>query len=318
MQDLVPTMRNAMLGRMLRKHMRTKGMWASELARKLGVSPSKVSRMLSGKRPGNLADVGGFAALCELTSVDRDLVIHLAQNTNVEPWVELYRSAVPEEPEMILHTEQTAQRVTIFEPATVPDLLQVADYTRALLRSHPLVVDREIEQRVALRQGRQQALNLDTAPAYIIDDESETNNPQPPTQFQFLLSEQAVRWPVANPKIMCAQLRHLLRTGVQPNVQIRIIPTVNQIITADHSFYLCDFDEQLSAACLIHLNAITILEDTATVNGYRRLVAALETSALDTDRSRAFLSAGVHKLSAEIEDGGSSPFETSTPQITCQ
>ncbi|MEV5827088.1 Scr1 family TA system antitoxin-like transcriptional regulator [Spirillospora sp. NPDC052242] len=97
--------------------------------------------------------------------------------------------------------EQQARMIRIFEPSLITGLLQTEDYARALFlgggASDP-------DPAVAERVGRQTILDS----AFVM----------------VLLSESALRWPVGSPKIMRAQLAHILDVASRPNVVVHVIP----------------------------------------------------------------------------------------------
>lgn len=294
MRDHVPSMRTTLIGRTLKRWMDAEGLHKSEVARRLGVSPSRVSRLLSGKRGANPADIGGIAALCHIGATERDQVLRLAENLRDDTWVQPTQAGPPGDLDAIHHAEQHARHLTVFQPDLVPDLLQVAAYTRLLLRSHPPVTEQEMERRIRLHQDRRTAA--------LNPHEARGERARQPAQFQFLLPERVLRQTGLEPRLQQEQLGHLLQAGLQPNVDIRILPTSASTVRAGHPFYLCEFEEQRTAVCLANLNSVTVLEDDATVTGYHELAAKLRAAAMDPDESRAFLSsaAASHRPTAHV------------------
>lgn len=100
--------------------------------------------------------------------------------------------------------EAKADVLRIFELALVPGILQTEEYVRALFTTAKAS---DIESHVAARLARQEVLR----------------RPNPP-QVWILLDEGVIDRPIGSPKIMHAQLAHLLEASELPHVSLRVIP----------------------------------------------------------------------------------------------
>ncbi|MGH3687917.1 MAG: helix-turn-helix domain-containing protein, partial [Pseudonocardiaceae bacterium] len=79
MGDREPTIRSRELGEGLRQVMERAGLTGHEAAHLLDCSPSRVSRLLSGKRGGSEVDVAAFLGVCRVKVPERDRLLGLCQ-----------------------------------------------------------------------------------------------------------------------------------------------------------------------------------------------------------------------------------------------
>jgi transcriptional regulator with XRE-family HTH domain len=104
----------------------------------------------------------------------------------------------------LIDFEERASVIYNYAGQLVPILLQTPDYARAvLLAGRPKDLERTIAKRIT-RQG-------------ILD------RPEPP-ELSVLLSESVLDLPVGGPKVMRAQLAHLLEMAERPNIVVRVVP----------------------------------------------------------------------------------------------
>lgn len=262
MGDHQRTMRVAIVGRALTKWRATSGLLLHDLALKTGVSVATLSRLSAGKRCASLLDVGGLAAACDATGAERVEVVRLVEIGQQDSWTQFNHEQMSDELNVLHHVEHNARHVVVSHAQLIPELLQVPEYRQ------------EEARRNVLHSTTSREINKQKFPA---------------TRWRFLVHEQAVRDLTPDPDILRKQVDHLLLMGQQPNVEIQIVPASIRTASGGHSFYLCEFDDQPDAVCLLHVNAATVFETTTVVDAYRRLAATLRTAAMDTDESHTFL-----------------------------
>jgi len=272
MRDHEPTVRSRELGLALTRAAEAKGLIGRELAELLGWSASKISRLLSGKRGASSEDIAAFLAICGITGPKRDALIRLTRDSYEPSWWLEFGERLPSQLTTLSDYEDAAISMTQFEPAIVPGLLQTESYMRVLLTSNPVIPHSEINDRMELRQRRQD----------IIDGAN-------PTRFRFFIDEYVVTRAGAGREIMSEQAHHLLRLMVRPYVTIRVVPEAAGFYGGRMPFKLMEFTELNPVAYVENLNSAAFLEQTETIAGYRRIVADLDRVALDEGRSRAWL-----------------------------
>jgi transcriptional regulator with XRE-family HTH domain len=79
MREQEPTVRSRELGDGLREVMRQAGLNGQQTAHLLDLSPSWVSRLLSGKRGCTELDVAAFLGVCRVKGAERDRLLALCQ-----------------------------------------------------------------------------------------------------------------------------------------------------------------------------------------------------------------------------------------------
>ncbi len=135
-----PTVRRRRLGSELRKLREQKGMTAEEVAARLLVSQSKISRLENGRRSISQRDVRD---LCGVYGVEDsrivDSLMQMAKESRQQGWWHAFGD-VPYSVYIGLETDAASLRV--YEPQVVPGLLQTREYARGGHRgnaagSHP-------------------------------------------------------------------------------------------------------------------------------------------------------------------------------------
>ncbi|MGH3878202.1 MAG: helix-turn-helix domain-containing protein [Actinophytocola sp.] len=272
MHDHEPTVRSRELGLALSRAAAAKGLIGRELAELLGWSPSKISRLLSGKRGASSEDIAAFLAICGITGPKRDALIRLTRDSYEPSWWLEFGERLPSQLTTLSDYEDAAISMTQFESAIVPGLLQTESYIRALLHSNPLIPHSEIDDRMELRLRRQE----------IIDGAN-------PTRFRFFIDEHMVTRTGPGEEIMSDQVHHLLRIMVRPYVSVRVVPDASGLHGGRMPFKLMEFTELNPVVFIENLNSVAFLEQKETIAGYRRIVADLDRVALDEGQSRAWL-----------------------------
>src|SRR4051812_2259203 len=80
MQLFEPTVRLSLVGEELRRHRESAGLVIAEAARKIGVTPSTLSRMETGKLPQKCDQVAGLLAVYGVVGADRRELLELTRS----------------------------------------------------------------------------------------------------------------------------------------------------------------------------------------------------------------------------------------------
>ncbi|GAB3449853.1 helix-turn-helix domain-containing protein [Actinophytocola sediminis] len=214
----------------LRRMRDTTGHTQRAVADSLGWSVSKVIRIETGAVHVSTSDV---MALLHFYGVsDQDTTTRLLDVTRAKEksWWDAYRSVHSQQFLEFIAYEDSALRVRQFIGYVVPGLLQIEDYTRAIIRGYESD-EEKIERSVRIRKRRQQILDPDAG-----------------REIWFIIDEAALhRW-IGGPAVARAQLVHLKEMARQPNISIRVIPfSAGMHIGMRASFTLLEFpsDEDL-------------------------------------------------------------------------
>lgn len=205
-----PTVRRRRLGIELRRLREEKGLRGDEAAQHLGWSPSKVSKIETGRMSVHHGDVRDMLDLYEVEDEGvRDALIRLAREAKQRGWWQPYSDLLSRNSATYIGLESAAESLREFRPLTVPGMFQTEDYARAvILGGGPLELrEDETERRVALRMERQ-AFRKENAEL----------------DAWLILHEAVLRNQIGGRKVMFDQIHRLISEARNPWVTIQVIP----------------------------------------------------------------------------------------------
>jgi transcriptional regulator with XRE-family HTH domain len=131
-----PVIQRRRLGAQLRDLPECRRLRLEDAAAALGVAPSTLSRIETGRAPNRTSYLTLLLDLYGITDKDqrRDLADSARAGQRKEWWWD-DRDLLPAGTGMYLGLEPTALTVCSYSPYTIPDLLQTSDYTAALIRA---------------------------------------------------------------------------------------------------------------------------------------------------------------------------------------
>lgn len=198
------------VGPRLRRLRKAKGLTGSQLAGKVGVSQSKISRIETG-----------------VVVPDPDEVEHIVLALGENPAVAARLRGLVEQPvamtQFVLGVDQDLYRdyerqattIRLFQPAVVPGLLQTSAYAKALFVGYANLLGRSYAeggaQALADRMERQLSLYTDKT-------------------FVFVLLEAVFTQPIASPTVMLTQIETLEQLADLRNVTVRIVPSGQRLL----------------------------------------------------------------------------------------
>ena len=283
MPDHEPTIRSRELGEGLRRAMKYAGLNGQQAAHQLGLSPSWVSRLLSGQRNASAVQVSALLAVCRVTGEERDRLLALCDDQHTPGWFQQHGSRLPQQLVTYIDHENKAVSISDFQPTLVPGLLQTGDYARALLKEAGRVPADEIDDRVAARLARQSLFSRDRPP-----------------RFEFYLHEFVLRLPIGGAAVMSDQLHHLLRMAVRPYLTLRVVPaSLGAHAATAGSFILMEFADFKPVAYLDSETSSVFLELPVEIDAYRSILGALAETALGERESRELIATLATELYAD-------------------
>ena len=195
------------LGRRLHDLRKRADLSGDQLAARTGLSQSKVSRVEAGKSLPNISEVERWAQATGSSADELAEIAALVEQVAIQAvsWHTLHRLGLSGKQQAIAELEARVSTVRVFQPVVVPGLLQIPDYAQRVMRmgySGASVTD----EVVMARLERQRIL-------YDLNK-----------QFEFVITEGALRFTVGPPEVMLAQLDRLLSVAGLPNVELGIIP----------------------------------------------------------------------------------------------
>ena len=286
MQDREPTIRSRELGEGLRRAMQNAGLTGKDVARLLDLSPSWVSRLISGKRNVTAVQASAFLAVCRAPSAERERLLELCDEQHTPGWFQQHGSRLPLQLVTLIDHENKAVAISEFQSTLLPGVLQTGDYARALLKEAGRVPADEIDARVAARLARQSLFSRDR-----------------PARFVFYLHEFVLRLPVGGPAVMADQLEQLERMSRRPYLTLRVVPAVLGAHAATAgSFTLMEFAEFKPVVYLESETSSLFLEKPVEIAAYQDILESLAQTALGEGESRKLIATRATELSADRED----------------
>jgi len=265
------------LGAELRRARELSGLSGRELAQRIGISQSKVSRVESGSALLSIPEVAAWASATRASSDVAGLLSALteAAYTEVHNWGSMLRDR-PHIQGDIQDLERRARKILTFQPSVVPGLLQTAEYARRVFTMfQPPYLEQEIPEVLGARLDRQTALFGDRQ------------------RFDFLITEAALRWRPGPPALLQAQLDRISSLSTLDTVSVGVIPLSAEAVTnTSHGFVLfemAEHDESDAMVLVETIHANLTVNDPESIALYRTRWSLLMQMALSGDEARAFL-----------------------------
>ncbi|MFF3613578.1 helix-turn-helix domain-containing protein [Streptomyces sp. NPDC002580] len=270
-----PTVRRRRLGQELRRLRELKGMTAEEVAERLLVSQSKISRLENGRRSISQRDVRD---LCGVYEVDDhrivDSLMQMAKDSRQQGWWHSFGD-IPYSVYIGLETDAASLRV--YDPQVVPGLLQTRPYAEALIAGAlPETAAVDIDKRVQVRLKRQERISA----------------PDNPLRLWTVLDEAALRRTVGNRSLMREQLEHLVEQSQLPHVTVQVIPfEMGAHPGLNGQYAILEFPDAADSS-VVYIEGVTsdlYLEKANDVQKYSVMYEHLRAQALNVEQSRQFI-----------------------------
>ncbi|MTE19517.1 helix-turn-helix domain-containing protein [Streptomyces sp. TRM43335] len=270
-----PTVRRRRLGQELRRLREQKGMTAEEVAERLLVSQSKISRLENGRRSISQRDVRDLCGVYEVE--DRRIVeslMQMAKESRQQGWWHAFGD-IPYSVYIGLETDAASLRV--YEPQVVPGLLQTQAYAEAVVAGAlPEASAADVEKRVRVRLRRQDRIH-------------DTRNP---LRLWAVIDEAALRRTVGGRQIMRDQLERLLELSQLPHVTVQVLPfAMGAHPGLNGQYAILEFPDAVDST-VVYLEGVTsdlYLEKAGDVHSYSVMYEHLRAQALNVDQTREFV-----------------------------
>lgn len=258
----------------LRDLRRASGLSGERLADRCQLSQSKISRIETGRLLPSIVDVDRILTALDVDAAMKSELLALTQvaNTEYEDIRADMRRGIHHMQRDLAAMEVDATHMRHFLPALITGLLQVPEYVRASLNRPVQAARSDTTRAAALRLERQA----------ILHDESK--------HFEFLLTEQALRWPRCVPSVMALQMDRLISVSRLPTVRIGVLALSAETIGNGPMSTFVTYDERLVTVELF--SGSLVLRDPKDIEYYRELFDYFAAHALWGDEARDFV-AGV-------------------------
>ncbi|MFF1694662.1 helix-turn-helix domain-containing protein [Streptomyces sp. NPDC058257] len=270
-----PTVRRRRLGQELRRLRELKGMTAEEVAERLLVSQSKISRLENGRRSISQRDVRDLCGVYEVEDHRIvDSLMQMAKDSRQQGWWHSFGD-IPYSVYIGLETDAASLRV--YDPQVVPGLLQTRAYAEALITGAlPETTPTDIEKRVQVRVRRQERINA----------------PENPLRLWTVLDESALRRVVGSRHLMREQLEHLVEQSQLPHVTVQVIPfEMGAHPGLNGQYAILEFPDAADSS-VVYIEGVTsdlYLEKANDVQQYSVMYEHLRAQALNVDQSRQLI-----------------------------
>ncbi|AZM53834.1 transcriptional regulator [Streptomyces sp. WAC 01529] len=270
-----PTVRRRRLGQELRRLRELKGMTAEEVAERLLVSQSKISRLENGRRSISQRDVRDLCGVYEVEDHRIvDSLMQMAKDSRQQGWWHSFGD-IPYSVYIGLETDAASLRV--YDPQVVPGLLQTRAYAEALITGAlPETTTTDIEKRVQVRMRRQERIAA----------------PENPLRLWTVLDESALRRVVGSPQLMREQLEHLVEQSQLPHVTVQVIPfELGAHPGLNGQYAILEFPDAADSS-VVYIEGVTsdlYLEKANDVQQYSVMYEHLRAQALNVEQSRQLI-----------------------------
>lgn len=264
------------LGKRLRELRSSAGITGRELAESLGWQASKVSKLENGKQTPTNDDIRSWTRLTGSEAETETLLVSLhTLETQYADWQRQLRGGLRPHQYQLAEIDAQTRLFRVFDPATIPGLLQTAEYARARFTEGAVLFNMpdDIDYAVRTRMQRQELL-------YRQDK-----------RFHFVLTEAALRYRRSSSEVQLAQLDRLIPLSALPNVKLGIIGFETQLVVGPwHAFWLRDqgrvtietFSAELNLAQPQEIELYSrIFDHMAAVASYGRSARAIITRVMD-------------------------------------
>jgi hypothetical protein len=191
-------------------------------------------------------------------------------------WQRYDKRLMPEWFDRLVGLQEGAAAIRTFEIQHVPGLLQIPEYTRAVVeRGLPVASPREVRRRVELRTRRARLLHR-----------------ADPPQLWAILDEAVLLRVLGSREVMREQLAHLIEMARRPHVTVQIVPLdVTNASAPSFPITYLRFDglDLPDVVYLEHIKSANFLEDRDDTEQYRLVLDRLADDALTPRESLALL-----------------------------
>ncbi len=272
-----PTVRRRRLGQELRRLRELKGMTAEEVAERLLVSQSKISRLENGRRSISQRDVRDLCGVYEVEDHRIvDSLMQMAKDSRQQGWWHAFGD-IPYSVYIGLETDAASLRV--YDPQVVPGLLQTPQYAEALIAGAlPETAPTDVEKRVNVRLRRQERVRA----------------LENPLRLWVVIDEAALRRRVGDKQLMIDQLEFLITQSQLPHVTVQVLPfSMGAHPGINGQYAILEFPDA-SDSSVVYIEGVTsdlYLEKANDVQKYSVMYEHLRAQALNVDQTREFITA---------------------------
>ncbi|MFI5590125.1 Scr1 family TA system antitoxin-like transcriptional regulator [Amycolatopsis sp. NPDC051758] len=238
----------------LREARERQGLGVRELARQLGVSPSRVSNWELGTHEPKPTVAARLLGSLQVGGSEFDQILEISEHLSDRNFIDQSSSRLVN---LLWAYEKLASRIVEWAPFAIPDLLQTPTCGDAVV-DIPLTRSDRLEQERFHRQFRHETLDEGTR------------------QYVFMIGEQALDNLRNDPNAARQQIAHLRASEKLKHITIRVAPTTVRASRSMSPFTLFELGAGAFAVALRHNYCTSYLTDAVLVGGYSDTARALQ------------------------------------------
>ncbi|MFE3198518.1 helix-turn-helix domain-containing protein [Embleya sp. NPDC059237] len=285
------TVRSRRLGADLGRLREAAGLRAEDVARQMGFSRPKLSRIESGEVRVSQNDL---KALLHLFGVHDPAQVEEYLTASREArragWWQAYQDTLPREYADYIALEAAAEEIRSFQPILIPGLVQTEAYTRAVIHANPAITPpADIESLIKIRQERKSILDREHPP-----------------RLWLIIGESAIRQTVGGVEVMLEQLAHLENLGDLQHLTIQVLPhSAGAHAGLNGPFVAFSYasPREPDIVCLENLTGTLYMDRPGELQGYNAAFDHLRASALGGAESLVHIRRVAHEMQESSKQG---------------
>lgn len=267
-----PAISRVQLGAELRRLREARGLRLADVAGKLGVVPSTLCRIETGKSPTRTCYLNTLIRLYGIDDPDQRLhLADLAREGQRDGWWTEFTDILPVSTCHYLGLETAASTVRVFTTQVIPGLLHAPGYAAAAWQAiRPGLDPATLDRLLAVTRRRQELLN----------DQG--------FRLHAILDEMTLRRPIGTADVMTAQLDHLAAFTTAGNVTLQVLPIATAWPVITHPFASLSYPDPGTPGTAAASSApghVTITRPAAQARALNSTFNTLATAALSPDDS---------------------------------
>lgn len=279
-----PTFRQRRLARTLKELRTAAGLTHADAAKVLGSAESKVGRIENALSGIRLPDLRALMDAYNVTDpTERAAIEKLSREAKQKGWWSRYVNVVDPAYAAYAAVEWDASELYNVETNLVPGLLQIPEYTEALIRLQaPDATKDAVEAQVNVRRERRSILTRDR-----------------PLQLWVIIAEGALYHRVGGAEVMKAQLNALIVDSRQQNIELQVLPREDPMNACLFGpFVIMSFPTSAETDVVYTESPTSTLyyEEAADVETYTTLFRRLNMAAANVSKSRALISGALQEM----------------------
>jgi transcriptional regulator with XRE-family HTH domain len=257
------------------------GLTEVALAKAVGFSNSKISRMEDSKVPIFIDDLETLLDFYRVSKARRTELLDVARHAQERNWLRINNPNLPHDWQVWEDFELEARALLNFELSMIPGLLQTPEYARTIIAATGRgLSEAEVDGLVASRMSRQNLLTLTR-----------------PVRLHAIIDQQALDRSFGNQNVVVQQIQHLIRMIDRPNVGVQLLPTDAGLHSGlNGPFVLMHYAEDASLVLLENKVASMFLDEDEQIETYDAVWGELSALAYDEVESLEYFRALVAKL----------------------